>query len=60
MNIVAAKDKQIIIPCQLRMHSNHMGIEKMRLLTCESGYWINMNSYIENAKKALFKLSGIH
>ena len=31
-----------------RLHSNHLGIEKTRLCW-DTIYWINMNTYIENA-----------
>ena len=34
-----------------QLHSNQMGIEKMRLLTHECIYWVNMNADIENAVK---------
>ena len=34
-----------------QLHSNHMGIEKTRLLACESMHWVNMNADIENAVK---------
>ena len=30
-----------------QLHSNHMGTEKMRLLACESTYWIGTNVDIE-------------
>ena len=46
---VTVKDKEVIIPPQLQMqilkqlHSNHIGIEKTRLLEHESMYWVNMN-----------------
>ena len=31
-----------------QLHLNHMGIEKTRLLTYESIYWININDDIES------------
>ena len=31
-----------------QLHTNHMGIEKTRLLVHESIYWININDDIEN------------
>ena len=34
-----------------QLHSNHMGIEKTRLLVYKSVYWVNMNADIENAVK---------
>ena len=30
-----------------KLHLNHIGIEKTRLLVCESIYWVNMNVNIE-------------
>ena len=51
------KGKRIIIPFQLQkqilqqLHSNHMAIEKMKLLVHESVYWLNMNEDIENTMK---------
>ena len=50
---IAMKGRRIIIPFLLQKqvlkqkHSNHMGIEKMRLLVRESVYWVNMNEYIK-------------
>ena len=50
----AIKVKIMIIPFQLQkqilhqLQSNYMGIEKIRLLVCESVYWLNMNTDIEN------------
>ena len=47
------KGRRLIIPTVLHdkvleeLHLNHMGIEKTRLLACESIYWINMNTDIE-------------
>ena len=34
-----------------QLYSNHVGIEKTRLLACELVYWINMNADIENIFK---------
>ena len=31
-----------------QLHINHMGIEKTKLLACESIYWVNINDNIEN------------
>ena len=31
-----------------KLHNNYMGIEKMRLLTCESICWIGLHADIEN------------
>ena len=48
------KVKGIIIPCLLQrqileqLYSNHMGIEKMRLLVREPVYWVNLNADIED------------
>ena len=33
------------------MYSNHMVIEKMRLVEHESVHWLNMNTNIENTMK---------
>ena len=50
------KDKKITIPAGLKpqipqildqLHSNHIGMEKTRLLGIESIHWINMNVDIE-------------
>ena len=49
--------KRGIIPVQLQkqilqqLFSNHMGIEKTRLLACESVYWLNINASIQNFMK---------
>ena len=48
------KGRHIIIPEVLKpqaldqLHINHTGIEKTKLLVCESMYWANINSNIEN------------
>ena len=48
------KDKRIMFPFQLQkqilqqLHTNHMEIESMRLLVCESVYLLDMNADIEN------------
>ena len=36
---------------QQQLHSNHMGIKKMRLLVQELVYWVNMNADIEDTIK---------
>ena len=57
IDVVPRKGKRIIISLQLQMqilnqvHSNHMGIEKTRLLACDTLNWVNMNANIENAIK---------
>ena len=49
--------KRIIIPFQLQekilqqLHSNDMGLEKMRIPVCV--YWVNINKNIENTVKQL-------
>ena len=54
---ITVKGKPVKIPSQLQMqilrqlHNNQMGIEKKRLLVCESVYWVNMNADKENAAK---------
>ena len=56
-NGIAMKGTKITIPCQLQkqilwqVHSNHMGIEMIRLLACKSVYWLNINTDIENTVK---------
>ena len=61
---VVEKERRIIIPSQLQkimlsqLCSRH-GIEKLRLLACESIYWVNMNTKIEKHNKALLNWSGI-
>ena len=51
---IAMKVKRKVIPFQLQkqipqqLHSNQMGIRKMRLLVCESVHWVNMNIDIKN------------
>ena len=48
------KGRCIIIPEGLKQQAldqlnvNHMGIEKTKLLTCKSMYWVNLNNDIEN------------
>ena len=50
---VILKGRCIIIPDSLKqqvlaqVHTNHMGIEKMKLLACESVFWHNINANIE-------------
>ena len=50
---VVMKGRCIIIPAVLRqqvldqLHLNHMGIRKTKLLTCNSVYWIDINTDIE-------------
>ena len=34
-----------------QLHSNHIQIEKTRLLASKSVYWVNMNADIENTVK---------
>ena len=47
------KGRHIIIPAELKqqvldqLHLNHMGIEKTKLLICESVYWVDINTDIE-------------
>ena len=50
---ITKKGRRIIVPASLQgkalkqLHLNHVGIEKTRLLTYDSVYWINMNTNIE-------------
>ena len=52
------KGRPIIIPVELKqqvlgqLHLNHMGIEKTKLLMCESVYWIDINTDIEKHIKS--------
>ena len=51
---IIMKGRCVIIPEILKTHTleqlymNHMGIEKTKLLVCESIYWVNINDDIEN------------
>ena len=40
-----------------KCNSNHKGVEKMRLLACESIYWIGINADIKKHVKELFTMS---
>ena len=54
---VVMKGRQIVIPTALKqqvldqLHTNHMGIEETKLLTCKSVYWTNMNTDIKKHVK---------
>ena len=51
---IIMKSRHVIIPEILKtqaldqLHINHMGIEKTKLLACESIYWVNIIDDIEN------------
>ena len=51
---VILKGRHVVIPELLQnqalqqFHVNHVGIEKTKLLACESIYWIDMNVDIKN------------
>ena len=53
INGVVIKGRCIIIPAILKqqvldqLHLNHMGIKKTKLLTCESIYWVGINTDID-------------
>ena len=53
MDGVVMKSRQIIIPTALKqqvldqLHTNHTGIEKIKLLAHESIYWVDINTDIE-------------
>ena len=55
---VMLKGRHIIIPTSLKqqvldqLHTNHMGIEKTKLLACESVYWSDINVDIEKYIKS--------
>ena len=50
---IILKGRHVVIPESLKkqaldqLHLNHMGIDKTKLLTCESIYWININNDLE-------------
>ena len=50
---IILKDRCIVIPDSLKeqvltqLHASHMGIEKTKLLACESVFWSNINDDIE-------------
>ena len=54
---IAMKGKKIIIPFQLKehilqqLHSNHIGIKKMKLLAHKPVYWLNLNEDIVSTVK---------
>ena len=54
---IVMKGKRIIIPFHLQkhilqqLHSNHLGIEKTRLLVHGLVYWVNVNADIEKTMK---------
>ena len=53
------KGRHIVIPTTLKqqvldqLHTNHMGIEKTKLLTHESVYWPSINADIEKYIKSV-------
>ena len=53
MDGVVMKGRQILTPTALKqqvldqLHTNHMGIEKTKLLICESLYCVDINTDIE-------------
>ena len=55
--------RHIVIPEVLKpqsldqLHINHMGIEKTKLLVCESIYWAYINNDIENYINILYYMS---
>ena len=50
---IVIKGRRLIIPTSLQdkaisqLHINHRGIDKARMLACQSMYWISMNAEIE-------------
>ena len=54
IDYVVMKGRHIITPEALKQQAldqpyvNHMGIEKTKLLACESIYWVNVNNGIKN------------
>ena len=57
INGIAMKGRCIIIPFLLqqqileKVHSNYMGIQKIRILVRQSLHWVNMNANIEKVIK---------
>ena len=55
---VVLKGRHTIIPTSLKqqvleqLHTNHMGIDKTKLLTCESVYWSDINADIKTYIKS--------
>ena len=56
---VMLKGRHIVIPTTLKqqvldqLHTNHMGIEKTKLLACESVHWPSINADIEKYIKSV-------
>ena len=56
---VVMKGRQIIILIALKqqlldqLHTNHIGIIKTKLLTCESIYWVDINTDIKKHIKTV-------
>ena len=56
---VVMKGRHKMVPVELKQqvldqfHLNHMGIEKTKLLVCESVYLVNINSNIEDHVKTI-------
>ena len=63
IDVIILKGRSIIMPNSLRqqvlnqLHTNHIGIEKTKLLACKSVYWSNINAdikkYIKQCAKCL-------
>ena len=57
------KGRHIVIPTSLKqqvldqLHTIHMGIEKVKLLICESVYWYDINADIKEYIKKLCHMS---
>ena len=60
---VILKGRYIVIPNVLQkqaleqLHINHMGMDKTKILVCESVYWPGVNSSIEKHMKKLLYIS---
>ena len=60
---IMLKGRHIVIPTRLRqqvldqLHTNHMGLEKTKLLACESVYWHSINADMKKYIKKLCYLS---
>ena len=56
---IVLKGRHIVIPSSLRqqileqLHTNHVGIEKTKLLACKSIYWSSINADIEKHIKTV-------
>ena len=63
---IVLKGRCIVIPTSLRqpvldqLHTNHMGIEKTKLLACKSVYWSSINADIKKYIKTVLPTLNIN